>query len=143
MIRLPPRSTRTATLFPDTALFRSARDRERGRRPVGSNRFRGGRDRHAVRGGCAARGAARRAHLWVRRSRGLQPASPGRAVLQRREELSRGGEVLPRGAGDPSAADRKSVVSGTSVSVRVDLGGRRIIKKKTQQKTKNKQNTIT
>src|SRR3546814_13376084 len=27
-------------------------------------------------------------------------------------------------------ADRKSVVSGTSVSVRVDLGGRRIIKKK-------------
>src|SRR3546814_16972025 len=26
--------------------------------------------------------------------------------------------------------DRKSVVSGTSVSVRVDLGGRRIIKKK-------------
>src|SRR3546814_12451966 len=28
--------------------------------------------------------------------------------------------------------DRKSVVSGTSVSVRVDLGGRRIIKKKNQ-----------
>src|SRR3546814_16057058 len=28
-------------------------------------------------------------------------------------------------------ADRKSVVEGTSVSVRVDLGGRRIIKKKT------------
>src|SRR3546814_18344352 len=27
-------------------------------------------------------------------------------------------------------ADRKSVVSGTSVSVRVDLGGRRLIKKK-------------
>src|SRR3546814_19128802 len=30
--------------------------------------------------------------------------------------------------------DRKSVVSGKSVSVRVDLGGRRIIKKKTTQK---------
>src|SRR3546814_20870598 len=29
-----------------------------------------------------------------------------------------------------SAADRKSVVSGKSVSVRVDIGGRRIIKKK-------------
>src|SRR3546814_17755833 len=28
--------------------------------------------------------------------------------------------------------DRKSVVSGKSVSVRVDLGGRRIIKKKTK-----------
>src|SRR3546814_11134486 len=32
-------------------------------------------------------------------------------------------------------ADRKSVVSGKSVSVRVDLGGRRIIKKKNQSKT--------
>src|SRR3546814_11452152 len=30
--------------------------------------------------------------------------------------------------------DRKSVVEGKSVSVRVDLGGRRIIKKKTQLK---------
>src|SRR3546814_17016075 len=30
------------------------------------------------------------------------------------------------------AADRKSVVSGKSVSARVDLGGRRIIKKKKQ-----------
>src|SRR3546814_19163019 len=31
--------------------------------------------------------------------------------------------------------DRKSVVSGKSVSVRVDLGGRRIIKKKKKKKT--------
>src|SRR3546814_15597104 len=31
-------------------------------------------------------------------------------------------------------ADRKSVVSGKSVSVRVDLGGRRIIKKKKREK---------
>src|SRR3546814_15904736 len=31
------------------------------------------------------------------------------------------------------AKDRKSVVQGKSVSVRVDLGGRRSIKKKTQQ----------
>src|SRR3546814_17146067 len=30
----------------------------------------------------------------------------------------------------PNGTDRKSVVSGTSVTVRVDLGGRRIIKKK-------------
>src|SRR3546814_15752544 len=36
---------------------------------------------------------------------------------------------------DPLAAARKSVVSGKSVSVRVDLGGRRIIKK--QHKKKN------
>src|SRR3546814_10309839 len=32
-------------------------------------------------------------------------------------------------------ADRKSVVSGKSVSVRVDLGGRRIIKKKNNEHT--------
>src|SRR3546814_13524059 len=32
---------------------------------------------------------------------------------------------------DVNGTDRKSVVSGKSVSVRVDLGGRRIIKKKT------------
>src|SRR3546814_19983144 len=32
--------------------------------------------------------------------------------------------------------DRKSVVSGKSVSVRVDLGGRRIIKNKQKNKTK-------
>src|SRR3546814_12224238 len=36
------------------------------------------------------------------------------------------------------AADRKSAVSGKSVSVRVDLGGRRIIKKKTAHTTQLK-----
>src|SRR3546814_18817235 len=43
--------------------------------------------------------------------------------------------------GDPAQeeADRKSVVQGKSVSVRVDLGGRRIIKKK---KIKNEKHTI-
>src|SRR3546814_21111418 len=35
-----------------------------------------------------------------------------------------------QGAGDEHQQDRKSVVSGKSVSVRVDLGGRRILKKK-------------
>src|SRR3546814_15850962 len=36
-----------------------------------------------------------------------------------------------RAKSDPKGEDRKSVVSGKSVSVRVDLGGRRIIIKKT------------
>src|SRR3546814_16092098 len=35
--------------------------------------------------------------------------------------------------------DRKSVVSGKSVSVRVDLGGRRIIKKKKKRKKQTQQ----
>src|SRR3546814_12740023 len=34
-------------------------------------------------------------------------------------------------------ADRKSVVSGTSVSVRVDIGGRRIITKNSHQSSRN------
>src|SRR3546814_17767378 len=38
-----------------------------------------------------------------------------------------------------SRLDRKSVVSGKSVSVRVDLGGRRIIKKKTIRKSNKEQ----
>src|SRR3546814_14727040 len=38
-------------------------------------------------------------------------------------------------SGDNSNIDRKSVVSGKSVSVRVDLGGRRIIKKKKKNQT--------
>src|SRR3546814_8433977 len=42
--------------------------------------------------------------------------------------------ISDNASGKPSA-DRKSVVSGKSVSVRVDLGGRRIIKKK-QHRTK-------
>src|SRR3546814_19959272 len=36
-----------------------------------------------------------------------------------------------------TAADRKSVVEGKSVSVREDLGGRRIIKKNKERKTDN------
>src|SRR3546814_20975571 len=38
-------------------------------------------------------------------------------------------------SGTTGASDRKSVVSGKGVSVRVDLGGRRIIKKKNQKST--------
>src|SRR3546814_11294148 len=38
----------------------------------------------------------------------------------------------------PADLDRKSVVSGKSVSVRVDIGGRRIIKKKKNHRSKEK-----
>src|SRR3546814_11294806 len=41
------------------------------------------------------------------------------------------------------SGDRKSVVSGKSVSVRVDLGGRRIIKKKTDNGTEKEQQKTT
>src|SRR3546814_14407132 len=51
---------------------------------------------------------------------------------------------LPRpGLGDPCrhGRDRESVVSGKSVSVRVDLGGRRIITKKKSNKIKTNKRT--
>src|SRR3546814_11876616 len=55
MIRRPPRSTRTDTLFPYTTLFRSAGPRgERGRRPL---LWRGGRIRGDL-GRCHGRGGA-------------------------------------------------------------------------------------
>src|SRR3546814_15826103 len=43
---------------------------------------------------------------------------------------------LAKSAANESGSDRKSVVSGKSVSVRVDLGGRRFIKKKKEHTTK-------
>src|SRR3546814_20124282 len=46
-----------------------------------------------------------------------------------------GGRVRHVALGKGRHLDRKSVVEGKSVSVRVDLGGRRIIKKKTNEKT--------
>src|SRR3546814_13515389 len=41
---------------------------------------------------------------------------------------------------DGPRRDRKSVVKGKSVSVRVDLGGRRLIKKKNKRKQKKEEN---
>src|SRR3546814_12358016 len=90
---------------------------------------------------------------WRRAER--QPASFVRQILRRlwpsefshigpRDRVGEGACSQPRAEGVGSPArytsalrrlpDRKSVVSGKSVSVRVDLGGRRIIKKKKQKR---------
>src|SRR3546814_16827380 len=131
MIRRPPRSTRTDTLFPYTTLFRSDADRNgrpadravdrkhrllAGRLPLKSFRARCRRDqsRDEIAGG---RGKEPRAHDERSHVRRGQPVHCGKAD-----------------------GDRKSVVSGTRVSVRVDLGGRSIIKKK--KKTTNNQNRM-
>src|SRR3546814_11734723 len=55
-------------------------------------------------------------------------AAVGRAARPRPAARRRRAE---RGPGDP-AGDRKSVVEGKSVSVSVDIGGRRISRKKTE-----------
>src|SRR3546814_17908257 len=65
----------------------------------------------------------------IRRARGvarINPSTPGGGKFSDKTLA-----FVSGGAVDPAAAgDRKSVVEGKSVSVRVVLGGRRIIKKK-------------
>src|SRR3546814_16556613 len=73
---------------------------------------------------------------------GLSPDDGGRRIRPAAgaRRIERNGR--PDSAGRPPESarigDRKSVVEGKSVSVRVDLGGRRIIKKKNKEKEENK-----
>src|SRR3546814_19503113 len=67
----------------------------------------------------AGRQSLAEASAW--RARGLRPDACPISPPDRRCRIDGDGG---------RAGDRKSVVSGKSVSVRVDLGGRRIIKKK-------------
>src|SRR3546814_4015399 len=73
MIRRPPRSTRTDTLFPDTTLFRSRRWRETPRRARTTGRTAQARDRRRdANGRCSTRqnraGSrnGRRSRAWAR-----------------------------------------------------------------------------
>src|SRR3546814_19225575 len=109
MIRRPPRSTRTDTLFPYTTLFRSRRNVERARQIIDN-------------------GVEQRLDALVLEGRTAQHGHEGEVeraladqALQRRDVRLLAFEI-----------DRKSVVEGKSVSVRVDLGGRRIIKRQTE-----------
>src|SRR3546814_11494872 len=128
MRRRPPRSTRTDTLFPYTTLFRAQH----------VPRIEGDREAFP----CLV--LLRRE---VERCAGRVAQGAQRRFGRRPEERIR----HPRGVDDLGVAhravgvhanpdldqqrDRKSVVSGTSVTVRVDLGGSRLLKKK---KEKNK-----
>src|SRR3546814_19504218 len=111
MIRRPPISTRTVTLFPYTTLFRSGLlddaevAAERGEAPL--------RQRFAIDEDLAAGGRM----------------EAEQQLEQRRFAAARRAGDRDRIAGG-DGPDRKSDVQGKSVSVRVDLGGRRIIKKK-------------
>src|SRR3546814_16933604 len=122
MIRRPPRSTRTDTLFPYTTLFR-ARIGHADRNPLSHFRE-------------YPRGSTKRRQIWkaARRLRKRARPYPGGPIpaFRRRFHLRalRLPLHIPRAIERLKLLDRKSVVSGKSVSVRVDLGGRRIIKKK-------------
>src|SRR3546814_11935594 len=123
MIRRPPRSTRTDTLVPSPTLFRSDARYRRGQGCAVR------RLRDAVVGVPAAPPVARQQHerdgRHDRDGAGARPHGGGDAAgAEPRVQRVRAE------SGGLSAGDRKSVVWGKSVSVRVDLGGRRLIKKK-------------
>src|SRR3546814_18636140 len=118
IILRPPRSTRTDTLFPYTTLFRSchaaasALPRMRGRGQPGRLR---------------PRRRTRR-----RRGKAALPGGPDRDRHQRPPVVARQSGRVRRPCRGRAGRhkERQRVVSGKRVSVRVDLGGRRIIKKK-------------
>src|SRR3546814_13651862 len=114
MIRRPPRSTRTDTLFPYTTLFRSARARTEGDPYLPFLR----RLHQEARRGA---GSARR--NLATSARNILIAHPPSAV-------GRVGRMNTVGEAKTDAhPDRQSVVLGKSASVGQDLGGPRIIKK--------------
>src|SRR3546814_16046868 len=128
MIRRPPRSTRTDTLFPYTTLFRSERWAAHNAAPS-----------PAVRAIAACLSPDRQPSSNL--SLGFVNLSLDRTDDTVRDPVRHlfhtvslwrcsAGSSGAGGTGEEQGSDRKSVVEGKSVSVRVDLGGRRIIKKK-------------
>src|SRR3546814_19007127 len=119
MIRRPPRSTRTDTLFPYTTLFRSVDQADDRRVVLAFEQVGGGRDvldqgvEAAVHVELVDRVAGVDAGVGV----DLRQAAVERAVRQALDV-------------ERSAGARKSVGWGKSVSGRVELGGRRILKNK-------------
>src|SRR3546814_20031973 len=146
MIRRPPKSTRTDTLFPYTTLFRSTAPQEHDVL-AGRVGWIGRRDSQVQQGAwrgdlvALAEGVEKFAKCRdvvgdvimgkegcaqpLDRADGIEERVGIEVVLQRvigLEEVAVPVRILVE------VEDRKSVVSGKSVSVRVDLGGRRIIK---------------
>src|SRR3546814_18276021 len=114
MIRRPPISTRPDTLFPYTTLFRSPPARARG-----------------AGGPCPRADGAIAALLSIQ----AQGSGTDGETSARQDNSRQAPRIQAPRIQTPciqARPARKSVVSGKSVSVRVDLGGRRIIKKKNQ-----------
>src|SRR3546814_15599077 len=128
MIRRPPRSTRTDTLFPYTTLFRSRQRAEDARR-----------SRLLDRSGfalllSAAFDPQQVARIEQKRAGEAQeevgPAYGRAAKIAEMKCEKAGHSSVPSPLRAGQLVDRKSVVQAKSVSVRVDLGCRRLIKKK-------------
>src|SRR3546814_13150839 len=120
LMRGPPRSTRTVPLFPYTTLFQSGRPARRRDGPHREQSFRPGARQGKLFGDHRRRGRGDRQQLG-------RPDDRGQSCKPARRTRPQGG--VRRGLERPRL-DRKSVVEGNSVTVRVDLGGRRTLKKK-------------
>src|SRR3546814_17728139 len=118
MIRRPPRSTRTDTLFPYTTLFRSVAVE------VDADDVVPGSVAHLVKNP-----VAQDTRVVYHR---IEMAKMPDRVLYDRGCADRVGNIraIDHRRTAASLEDRKSVVKGKSVSVRVALGGRRTLKKK-------------
>src|SRR3546814_13842798 len=129
MIRLPPVSTRTATLFPYTTLFRSVVAQACGRGLWRPDMVHLRHPRPAL-----SHAAGRRTHTGKRDRAAQPPRRPG--------GRGAGAADLHRGGCDgrlcPDPGDRKSVVRGKRGSARVGVGGGRIINKKKREKMKKR-----
>src|SRR3546814_19487354 len=118
MIRRPPRSTRTDTLFPYTTLFRSSVRQDRGD------------DDAELRRTATPTSSTVNTSTPKVVSR-LVPTSAITAPMKKVVVNTIGKALMPASCiTAKSGRDRKRVVQGEGVSVRVDRGGRRTIKKK-------------
>src|SRR3546814_12838906 len=129
MIPGPPRSTRTDTLFPYPTLFRS-----RGRKCAVHSVWRGV-NRLCPSTTLRVVPLPLRGRIACIRFRSKTVAANCLNALPRIECIARRAHrpddvARPRQVDRLAQPDRKRVVKGTSVSVRLDLGGLRIIKKK-------------
>src|SRR3546814_16787063 len=120
MIRRPPRSTRTYTLVPYTPLFRA----------VGLDFFLRLFLLGVVRVDFQLPGRTLQAHAAI-----LLVGQDRRALQRRAQDLAVDADLTVGADRDRRLVMRKSAVTGKSVSVRVELGGRRIIKKQTHKKS--------
>src|SRR3546814_19123599 len=93
--------------------------------------FRSGHDQGSDPRAGARRGCSVRSSRHASRCSRIDERSANKRGITRRSRGAATGR-------SPRRADRKSVVSGKSVSVRVDHGGRRIIKKKKKANNKDK-----
>src|SRR3546814_20240923 len=149
MLLLPLRSTRTDTLFPCPTLFPPPRraassaglSRSRCSITTGCHQESQTTPDHAaqgpLRGRRGIRSCRRRQRRQFHRTRPRQPdVDPGCTATA--EEPWQQGQLPPVDGRmlDARPPERKSVVWGKGVSVRVNFGGRRIIKKKINKQRK-------